>query len=462
MRRAEEWGRKVPEPPQFRAYLREVCRYVRWKRARGAVKRELLAHLKDQKEAFLKEGMEEAEAERQAVLDMGPADAVGLGMDTAYRPKRDWLLVLLALALLAGGLAVMILGWRQMGTSPILLEIREETDPIWLKHLPLWMGGGLAAFLLFYLTGPEAWLKCGWGLPAVYAAAFAVLVHWQSDPTQDGSMWGTVSVDRALRGAVKIFTLLAPVFGAMLLYRLHGTGLPGAGASLVLCLVYWGKGRGLADTEGQIAGALLFALFFCALWSGWFGGATIKHGCRTWLPPLLALLLLNGGRYYLWERINGLVYQFGNNDGWVVDILDRAKWLGASTQEIGWAMYWGDSWLLTYGVYRCGLIVLLAAAVLLALLFAGGLREAFQQRKWFGRMAVLAALGPLLLVGGVELGFALGLWAQRGSIPFAYGGYSFVASMALLGILLAVRRDAALIPGRKAESRKRSRMQAAG
>lgn len=454
--RREGWKQKrAPKPEPFRAYLREVCGHVRWRRAHGTVKRELLAHLEDQKAAFLEEGMEEAEAEREAVRDMGPAELVGQGMDGAYRPKRDWFLVLLALALIAAGVTVMVLGWLQMEGDASLKELREDEHyHYWLESLPVWMGGGLAAFLLCYLSGPAAWLRCGWVLPALYTAALCAAHGRWLDRSPKG-YWN-------FEGDMEQFLVcLAPAMFVLVLYRFHGTDLWGAGACLILCMLFWRRyGHGYNDSEMQIAGVLLFVLFFCAFGTGWFGGYTQK--CRFWFPCLLAFLFLLGAKDYLWERVNGLVHQFGRDDQWAVEILDHAKWVGASSQEIAWYLYGDRARLLTYAVYRCGLAAVPAAAVLLVLCLLRGLRDQAKQRKWLGRMMSGAAVWLPALSGATELGAALGLWAQPGMIPLAYGGGGFLASMALLGILLAVLRDAALIPGKKAEARKPGRLKAAG
>ena len=70
-------------------YLDEVGAQVRWKRVRPALAQELRAHLDEQAEAYRAEGLPAAEAEAEAVRQMGDAEQVGLALDAVHRPKRQ-------------------------------------------------------------------------------------------------------------------------------------------------------------------------------------------------------------------------------------------------------------------------------------------------------------------------------------------------------------------------------------
>lgn len=62
---------------------------VRWKRAHETVRRELAAHVEDQMEAYLQDGMPKEQAEEKAILDMGNAAQVAKGYDRVLRPRTD-------------------------------------------------------------------------------------------------------------------------------------------------------------------------------------------------------------------------------------------------------------------------------------------------------------------------------------------------------------------------------------
>lgn len=77
-------------------YLDEVGAHVRWKRVRPALTQELRTHLEEQAEAYRAEGLPAAEAEAEAVRQMGDAEQIGLALDAVHRPKRQTAILSLA------------------------------------------------------------------------------------------------------------------------------------------------------------------------------------------------------------------------------------------------------------------------------------------------------------------------------------------------------------------------------
>ena len=93
----------MPGPESVRGYLDAVEAQIRWKRARTVAARELETHLEAQQEEFLAEGHPPEEAERLAVEDMGDPVAVGADLDRLHRPRPQWGMLGLTLALLLVG-----------------------------------------------------------------------------------------------------------------------------------------------------------------------------------------------------------------------------------------------------------------------------------------------------------------------------------------------------------------------
>lgn len=446
----------LEKPPEaFSAYLREACGQVRWRRARGAVKRELLDHLEDQRDAFLEEGLGREEAERKAVEDLGPAALVGQGMDGACRPRRDWILLAAAGALVLFACLTQGALWAEAADPKWeMLEVSPYRD--WLKNYPCWIAGGVLGFLAFYLTGPLCWARCGWVLPAAYWVGWALLDRTVSRwPGLD--RWEDDGLFLACRNLLEMALPLAPVFGALLLYRLHGTGWPGALLFLGLCWWFWGQAG--SGRQGQIVGCLMAGLLLWGLWSQWFGKGAARRG-KLWAALLAGfLLLLSAGRIV--QLIGGLIYGFGRqgygagyNYKW--ELIEPGSLITMDPNWVGPANGQYPVWtgqLLLDAVRRWGLVCILAVAVLLAVFFLRCFLDWKGQKKWLGKTITAAAALYLLVTGGAELGGLLGLWSgQFLELPFFCGGQGFVVSLALLGTLLAVRRDQALIPGRKAES----------
>lgn len=70
-------------------YIAAVTEQMRCKKARAMVEKELQAHIEDQEQTYLEEGMEQDCAREQAVLQMGNPVSVGIEMDAIHRPRMD-------------------------------------------------------------------------------------------------------------------------------------------------------------------------------------------------------------------------------------------------------------------------------------------------------------------------------------------------------------------------------------
>lgn len=63
-------------------YIKDVQRYIRWSRAKVVATRELSDHINDQYDALRENGLNQKEAMRKAIEEMGDADVVGTELDT--------------------------------------------------------------------------------------------------------------------------------------------------------------------------------------------------------------------------------------------------------------------------------------------------------------------------------------------------------------------------------------------
>ena len=68
-------------------YIKDVQRYIRWSRAKVVATRELSDHINDQYDALRENGLNQKEAMRKAIEEMGDADVVGTELDIVHRPK---------------------------------------------------------------------------------------------------------------------------------------------------------------------------------------------------------------------------------------------------------------------------------------------------------------------------------------------------------------------------------------
>ena len=85
------------------AYLEKLLSQIRCKKARPYISDEIRSHIESQIEDNLSSGMEYAEAEKNAVADMGDPIEVGISLDKIHKPKIAWkLLAIVGISSLLG------------------------------------------------------------------------------------------------------------------------------------------------------------------------------------------------------------------------------------------------------------------------------------------------------------------------------------------------------------------------
>lgn len=99
----------MQQPGKIAEYLEAVRQQIRWKRAQPSVLEEINNHIADQRNAFLREGLNEEEATNKALAEMGDPIVVGEQLDRAHRPRPDWPLLVTTVGMLLLGIAIQIL-----------------------------------------------------------------------------------------------------------------------------------------------------------------------------------------------------------------------------------------------------------------------------------------------------------------------------------------------------------------
>lgn len=93
---------------QIKEFLNEVCEQIKYKPIRNEIAEELESHLEDAKQHGIEEGMEEVEAEKIAIKQMGEAQEIGKKLNKIHKPKFHWQLFILTIILLEFGFILSI------------------------------------------------------------------------------------------------------------------------------------------------------------------------------------------------------------------------------------------------------------------------------------------------------------------------------------------------------------------
>lgn len=145
-------------------FLENVCNEIKYKPIRNDISEELSLHIQEQKEEYIKYGLEEKNAEERAVSNMGDAQEIGKKLNKIHRPKFDWILTLLVLILIGFGFLI------------ITIRGKQEVDTISFNYLQrpiLFFALGLIISIGIYFLDYRRVLKYS---TAIYVISSIILI----------------------------------------------------------------------------------------------------------------------------------------------------------------------------------------------------------------------------------------------------------------------------------------------
>lgn len=101
-------------------FLNDVCKEIKYNPVKKPISEELEQHIQDIKDDYIKDGIQEREAEEKAIKQMGNAQDIGKRLNKVHKPKLDWKLLILILVLVAYGIFIAIC--KQNSTNTILKD----------------------------------------------------------------------------------------------------------------------------------------------------------------------------------------------------------------------------------------------------------------------------------------------------------------------------------------------------
>lgn len=434
-------------PETIQAYLQAVEEQIRWRRARGVVSLELRRHLEDQRDAFAAEGREDAE--RLAVEEMGDPVALGMELDRLHRPRPQWGLLGLTIALACAGAFLRV--WLTRGDG-----LGAVSPSMAALALALGMAALLGAYFLdftslarhargIYAGALAAGVLSWWLLPTVNQAAYytryvillypVVYVLWLYSCR--GSGWRDFIL--AVAGGIPLaaICLLAPfTFGLLVLLV--------CGLVSLLCAI---RMRWFGPRRWKFAGtALALAAGIPALFFGLGYGEGFIVRLRLALHPELDPL---GGGYWGWMAKLCMwdvpFIRRGGHDSFGIASGGRV-YGGLFRGEQGYVEFSTDQEFLPLRLlvgwgWLAGLLLMGAITALLVWLLTRCLR----QRQQLGRLTALAVVLSLGLETLFSTALNLGFVLFSAHLPLVVGNLHTVIDMALIGLALSVFRGGGVL-----------------
>lgn len=434
----------MPERKTIAAYLEAVQGQIRWKRARPVLVRELERHLEDQRDDFLKEGKAPDEAERLAVEDMGDPVSVGTELDRIHRPRPQWGLLGLTLALAVIGAVLRVIFFQIGG------DYHDKFTHALEKVLPS-LGLGTAAMLGLYFLDVSRLVRHA---RAVYGGALAVsllpLVFLHSS-------YYTYYITLA--------AVLGPLAYALWLYSFRNKGWKGFLLTILgggFLAVFCRYGFNLAGLLLLLLSGLTLTLY--AAGRDWFVVGRWKSMGATLAIAfgLLAFLFFKGYLNSFLLRVMialrpELEKEHRGYMGWMLkmfwrDVPPLRGVIGETAMSVnaGARVFGGGqefrpidfshdflpaSMAVAWGWVPLALLLAALVALLLWLLVKG-LRQSYLPGH-FVVMAVVLTLGfQTLFSAALNFSFVL----LSASLPLVVGNFQTVLDMALIGLVLSVFR----------------------
>lgn len=431
-------------------FLETICGQIKYKSIHKSIADELSDHIEDQKNTYIKQGMDEESAALKAVKEMGDPVLVGRQLDKAHRPRTEWSILLLAAVL------VIIGGTVQYALSTV-------GSPTHFYRYLFYAPIGTAAFLLTYF--------CDYTIIARYSKLVylilicaAVVGFFIFSPT-----FGTYT-------HVYYFALIfIPVFAGVV-YSLRNKGYLG----IVLSGVFY-LGAAVLCILAPRFSVFVFLTISCliiltaAVVKGYFviskkAGLFLIYTPTVITSMLLIIYLFAVSRYNIYKISVMLNPQLDPNGmGWQHLLVKK---LVASSQLFGKAVLEGDlahtpieqllpgwysDFTLTYIIAKWGYAVglIIAAVVLLFIIrmFISIIRQKNAGGFLIAFSAVVAITGQVLFCVQSNLGLIIRP-LSAGNLPFiSYGGAGFIVNMILLGLVLSVYRHTDIISEKLERSR---------
>ena len=156
-------------------YIKKLLEQVRFEKAHKAIAYELRAHIEDQIEVNISDGMEKEAAEKRAVEDMGDPVEAGIALDKVHRPQIAWELVL---ATIGVGLIGTIIQIFIINDTPMLYYAKQmgyiSVDSLNGYSFILSTVVGIVIMLSVYLLDYTTFSKCSSVIATIFIIVYLI------------------------------------------------------------------------------------------------------------------------------------------------------------------------------------------------------------------------------------------------------------------------------------------------
>lgn len=437
-------------------YLKTLTDQIRCKMAREAVRDELLAHIEDQKAAYLSEGMEQEEAEEAAVREMGDPVETGNEMDRIHRPMMAWGMIALIAVLSIAGYVVQKLietkvieagGYGWLGPKNRLFLI---AGLVIMMGVCFWDYTRIGKYAREIMIAADILIFAG-------ITFFALMLNGAAN-----FIWlpgiGSVTIDALLLLTVPLYA------GVLYAYRGQGYRAVGKGVLWMIPPVW------LALRIPRLTTAVTLALSFVvilaiAVWRNWFRISRKKTLAGIFAAAVIAPVVVGAyywffGAAYQQERLRAILTDpnecgAGYAVGIIRQLLGDSRIAGPgnisleASQVPVFQEFVLSGVIAYYGILAA--VIFVGAMLFLLMRF---LKISLGQRNQLGMLMGAGCSVLFLVEAAFYLLGNLGVSYIGTFCPFlSYGGTGTMVTYILLGLLLSIYRYQNTAPERKSAAR---------
>lgn len=410
----------------IKEYSQLVCDQIRWRKARPVIAEEIENHLIDQKEAYIADGMDEKAATAEAIRQMGDPVQVGTALDRVHRPKTEWSLIIFTVATLLLGIGIKIFitddGYSNEPAYTIIAA---------MIGIAVMMGAYFADFTII-----------GKFPKTIYSAIMIItfLLISFSKETYGYSVYAHYVV------------ILFPLAYAAFVYSMRKKGYLG----LILSGIAFGISAYMALVVPSFSELIVFILsgliILCiAIHKNWFQINRLTSYNMVAIPTIAVAVMAIP---YVKENLEVAFHpeMDANGAGYITlfirNIFTGAHFIGQADVRIDYFPCMDTDFLLTYLIYRFGLISLVIILLLFTAFIICGFRLCFKQKSMLGILVSVSVMltfsFQVILYILSNLGFRI--ISTGYSLPLvSYGCTSTVINMALIGIMLSVFKSGSIV-----------------
>ena len=419
-------------------YIKILLEQVRFEKAHKAIGDEIRAHIEDQAEANISEGMDKETAEKKAVEDMGDPVETGIALDKVHRPQLAWEFVVATLAVTVFSIILHIFMTKQLNWG-LAFQIskghivQEGTMFVFYSIL------GVALMLLLYLMDFTTIAKYSKIAGIILLISYFASLYWVWMTNPDSVDYEIARLFNDLNSGVdSLMFLMIPIF-AGILYKYRGQkygGLIKAVMWILICtfLLSFYDGKYGFETMA-ITMVCMLAQLTIAIKKEWI--KVRKAPAIIFIWSLLVLPIIS-----VIKTLS--LYGFWYEEITIRPIIRSAKIFGRGQVSGDSIDCVEDINILTYISTTMGIGIAIAVIAAILGLIIYGLIVTAKTKNQLGLVMGIGCMMWLIEKVIFNMTFGFGLlfdYSSASFLPFISGGLRFdglLASYAMFGIILSI------------------------